>query len=352
MKAAVIGLGRMGAEPSSRLLGRVPDGWLPLTHAEAVQSIEGLELVAICDKDEARLDRFSKLYHVNKCYTDYNALIDEMQPELLCVATRTDIRCAIIHYGLDHGVKGFYAEKPLTRSINECKDVLAHIQQKNAFIAYGATRRAIDIYKRAKEICWSGELGEVIQVTTEYGRSSLLWSQPHAVDLIIYFSNSADIVSIEGHCNLSPNDEINHLIDSDPIIENAFYKFSNGVSGIISQANGANVRVACSKGNLTIHGDGSSIEINRSKNMIDYFDSYEDIHMKSKKSGTQTILTDLKNSIENNIPLTCISPKEILCGQLMLFGIVESTLQDGKIIYPSDIRGDLIITGRTGELYA
>ena len=47
LKSAVIGLGRMGAEPSKRLEGKVPAGWLPISHAEAILSIERLKLEAI-----------------------------------------------------------------------------------------------------------------------------------------------------------------------------------------------------------------------------------------------------------------------------------------------------------------
>ena len=36
LKAAVIGLGKMGAEPSTRLKGKIPKGWLPISHLESV----------------------------------------------------------------------------------------------------------------------------------------------------------------------------------------------------------------------------------------------------------------------------------------------------------------------------
>ena len=79
-KAAVIGLGRMGAEPSSRLEGKIPNGWLPISHVEAILSTPGLELVALCDQDEHKLERFKTLYKIENGYSDqqpYDCIIIE-----------------------------------------------------------------------------------------------------------------------------------------------------------------------------------------------------------------------------------------------------------------------------------
>jgi len=51
VKAAVIGCGRMEAESSARLEGFVPGGWLPISHAEGLTMVEGVELTALCDAD-------------------------------------------------------------------------------------------------------------------------------------------------------------------------------------------------------------------------------------------------------------------------------------------------------------
>ena len=52
-------------------------------------------------------------------------------------------------------------------------------------------------------------------------------------------------------------------MDDDPIIENAFIKFKNGVNGLITSASGMNTRISCSQGTLTVGADGSWIEIEK-----------------------------------------------------------------------------------------
>ena len=116
LKIAIIGLGRMGAEPSSRL-GKLSNGWFPISHAESIKSIPNLELTAICDIDANKIKKFSTLYNVPQGFTDYKELIEKVIPDIISIATRTNLKENIINYALDHGVKGIYVEKPLSRSI-------------------------------------------------------------------------------------------------------------------------------------------------------------------------------------------------------------------------------------------
>jgi scyllo-inositol 2-dehydrogenase (NAD+) len=353
LNTALIGAGRMGAEPSARFENQIPDGWLPISHAESIQSTPGLNLIALCDVSEQRLSQCAEHYGVKKLYSDYRVLIDKVRPEVLSIATRTNIRCDVIRYGLENGVKGFYAEKPFSNTLKDCRETLAKIEQHGAKIVYGTTRRAMDVYKKAKQICWSGELGDIREISLEFGRSPLLWTLPHATDLITYFADSTDVEFIQGYCTMDDNTSTDNLIiDCDPIVENAFFKFSNGISATINQGGVLNVRIFCSKGNLTVHGNGYSIEINRNKQFKDYFHSIEEIKVESIKSGTQYMMEDLANSISFNTPVKIIKPKEIFCGHQLLVGILESTLRGGARVSPGDLNDDLYITGRNGANFA
>ncbi|MDD5571825.1 MAG: Gfo/Idh/MocA family oxidoreductase [Bacteroidales bacterium] len=353
LKTSLIGLGRIGAEPSSRFYNKIPEGWLPISHIEAIKSTEGLNLIAVCDTDEKRLEKISNLYSIKKTYKNYEELIKELNPDIISIATRTDVRCDIINFALENGAKGFYAEKPLSRSLTECERTLKNIIEKNAKIVYGASRRAMNVYQKAKEIIWSGDLGEVTHISVEFGKASLLWTLPHAADTIIFFANNLDLELIQGCCNLESNKDFkSNIVDCDPIVENAFFKFKNNITASISPIGGNNIRIACSKGILTVHGNGEFIEINKAKSMEDYFHGSEILKVSSSKSGTQNLFIDLKNAVSENKDVVNIKPAEILLGHEMLFGIVQSTLQNGTFIKPDELNRELIITGRVGQLYA
>jgi len=353
LRAAVIGLGRIGAQQSKRFEGKIPNGWFPLSHAEAFRNTDGIELVALCDQNLERLAQFSHLYKIKSAYTDYKKMITEVKPDLISVATRTDVRCEIIQYAAEHGVRGFYAEKPLSRSVRECRDVLNTIATNNGKIVYGATRRAMDIYRKAKELVWSDELGEIKQIHIDFGKAAILWSHSHSVDLITYFANSNEFTHVQGWCQIEEGAIKSPIfIDHDPVVEHAYFKFANGITATITQSPGFNIRIACSKGLVTIHGDGYSIEVNRIKNMDSYFHGIEEILIEPKQSGTNYLMEDLRDAVINNMAVKYITLEELITGHEMMLGVVYSSMMGGKMITRSEIPTDLLISGRTGQLYA
>lgn len=353
LKAAIIGLGRMGAEPTSRFNGILPNGWDPMSHAESIITTNDLELVALCDIDSAKTQKFSQLYNVPKCYNNYKQLIDEVKPDIISIATRTDVKSDIINYAIDNGVKGFYVEKPLSRSIDECRQILNKINGADAKIVYGAQRRAISIFRQVKDICNSGEYGEIKHITFEYGKVMLLWNHPHITDLMVFFSNTLDVEYISALCSFKNTYNKDSLfIDEDPLVENAFIKFNNGITINTTPNEGGNVRIHLARAILTINGDGYCIDINTEDKIKGRFHKSNRIFAEPSKSGTQVLFADLANAVLNSTNVKNICPEDILCGTAIISGIVESSLNNGAKINYQDIRNDLTITGRFGDLYA
>lgn len=349
MKAAIIGLGRMGAEPSKRLINVVPSGWLPISHAEAILNTPGLDLVSLCDIDPVKVKKYKELYGVSRGYTNYQTLIFEEKPDFLCIATRANIRKDIIEFAVNNGVKIIYAEKPLCNSLNQCYKIISLLKNNNVNFALGVNRRYHEVYIEARKIVNQGEIGELIEIIVENGHSNLFWTHPHSVDMILFFAQSIKIESISGICSsllhASNNDE---LIDFDPMVEHAHFNFTNGIRATILKSRGSNVRLAGTKGNLTIHGDGKFIEIYKGK---DYYYNRKIIRLDCTVSATMNIFTNLINCyFKKSEPI--ITLEEIETGMLMLVGIVQSSLNNGTKLYPDQIDKNIFITGRTGEHYA
>ena len=353
LKAAVIGLGKMGAEPSTRLKGKIPKGWLPISHLESVISNSKLELKAICDTDFARLKYISKLYKIKNTYEDYRKLIDDISPYFLTIATRTKIRYEIIKYACEHGVKIIYFEKPISNSIHQSAEIIKIAKTNNVILGYGVNRRYHQTYRKAKKIIQSGLIGELQQITIEHGHSNLYWSHPHSVDLMLYFSDSIEIKYIQGNCSFINNYELDddNFIDNDPLVNNAFIEFNNNIKGIITQTKGTSTRLSCSKGIITIYSDGKSLEIMEFDKTGYYIKDSEIININILKSSTENAFEELINSV-NNIENLPISPEEIHAGMVILNGILYSSLKGGIKIKSEEIPKNLIISGKNLNLYA
>ena len=170
IRSAVIGCGRMGAFTSQTVKKYSPNCWFPLSHIEALIRCPETLLESICDIDKDLLDKSSSKYGVENIFFDYQIMLEKIKPELLCVATRTIERTAIISDAINKGVKAIHLEKPICNSIKQLNELNKVVKENNIALTYGTIRRYFNIYNQAKEIADSGEVG-TLQETSNLQRN-------------------------------------------------------------------------------------------------------------------------------------------------------------------------------------
>ena len=352
LKAGLIGCGRIGAFTGDELRNTIAPGWLPLNHAEAIKTNEDIKLIALADINDERLERAKIKYHVSKTYHKYRELIGEIKPDILSIATRTEERCDIIEFAAMNGVKGIHFEKPISTNMKDCNRAIDAILANDVKISYGTTRRFMDIYRKAKEIIRSGDIGDIIQIAVEMGRAPLLWTHPHSVDLLLFFSDAKtkeDIEYVQANCLIKDSGN-GKKVDSDPLIEFAFVKFNNGINGIITSAGGMNTIIDGTKGKIVIAADGSSMGIYKKSKSRPYYQNINRTESKPHMSGTQRAFYEIVNSIRNNLK-SPIDPREIALNQQILLSFVVSSMNGGTKMKLHALEDDFTVTGRTGTLY-
>ena len=352
VKTSLIGLGRMGAEPSKRLESSVPSGWLPISHLETIIKNKNCLLKGICDLNKKRLNEISKIYGIKNIYTDYKQMLSIENPKFVSIATRTNEKKEIIFNSLDNGAEIIYVEKPLASSVVETKKILEYVDHKKAILGYGVNRRYHKSYREVKKIVDSGEFGNLEQIVIEHGYSNLLWSHPHSIDLILLFSGTHEIENITAKCNFRCDyklkDEL--LIDDDPLVEFAKINLRNGISAIISKGRGLNTRLYLQKAIITIYSDAYKVEI-RKINKSGYLDNPYFLDFNAIKSCTENIFENMINCYLNGDKLM-ISNQEILTNAVVRSGIVFSSLNNSKKIEINQIPDNLKISGFNGFAYA
>lgn len=353
LTVGLIGCGRMGAKTPERVRQSVPKGWLPLSHAEAIKSITELELIAVCDTDPERLSWAAQTYSVANSYEDYKSLILEAKPDIVSIATRTNERCDIIRFAAENGVKGIHAEKPISCNMADCRRALEAVSANDVKFSYGTYRRYMDIYRRAKELVRAGEIGELLEICIEHGKTMLLWNHPHSVDLILYYSECLDVDFLQAFCQVNDPAHNSSIVDDDPVVEYGFIKFTNGVNGIISSASGLNTRLAGTEGTLTIIADGSWLEMRKKdSDQTPYHLSVDKIPVDSESSGTQRAFLELISAISGNEKQLSITTDEILVSQRILLSLVVSSIKGSRKIDPLQIEESFTVTGKFGSHYA
>jgi predicted dehydrogenase len=122
----------------------------------------GENIVALCDVDQARAgDIFQKLPQA-KTFTDFRVMLDKMdkQVDAVLVATPDHTHAVAAAAAMKRG-KHVYCEKPLTRTVHEARVLRKLAVQHKVVTQLGNQGSAENGLRRAVELVWGGEIGEV-----------------------------------------------------------------------------------------------------------------------------------------------------------------------------------------------
>jgi predicted dehydrogenase len=163
----------------------IPEGSFskPYGHFSAYQAIEQTEVVAVANRGVERLERFKRRFGVTNGYLDYREMIDKEKPDIVSVTTPSFARAEPIIYCAEHGVRGIYAEKGLSASLEEADRIAAAVRANRVAFNWGAMRRHHNGYVQLKAAIERGEIGTPRQVAM-YFFTDLITHHPHTLDTV------------------------------------------------------------------------------------------------------------------------------------------------------------------------
>lgn len=141
IKVAIIGLGKMGISHCS-ILGAHPD----------------VQMAAMCDTDGLLQSAFKKLTKI-ACYTDYKAMIDEVQPDAVYVVTPTKLHYEMVMYALEHNCHVF-CEKPFSLTVEQGEKMVALANKKGLVNQVGYVNRFIGTFNEMRRLLANGVIGK------------------------------------------------------------------------------------------------------------------------------------------------------------------------------------------------
>lgn len=351
LKVAVIGCGRMGTFTRPELRERIGSRWLPLNHAEAAASVDGLELAALCDVNAEALQRACADFGVSQSYQDYQALLDELSPDIVSIATRTAERPQILIDAAKAGVRGIHAEKPLSTNLKEAERVGQTLGENNVQFTYGTLRRYMPIYDAAADAVAAGDIGDLQNVTIRMGRGPLLWMHPHSIDLICRFAGTNKVSKVYAVLDMPDDAMKGQVIDADPLIVSAQLVFENGVTGTIVAAEGRDVELMGTKGQIVIYQNGAAWWKQEPASGDIVHCPVLEQEPKDPISPLVVAFQELRDAIAGSGD-TRLTIAEVVNQQRLLFAIVESHLRGGVGVDPKDVDPCLTVTGLTDGRYA
>lgn len=354
MEAAVIGCGRMGAFTSEAVRRFAPECWFPLAHAEAIKAAGSIDLVALCDANEDNLVRAAQEYGVARTYTDHGTMLENTQPDLVGIATRTIGRAAIIADCHQAGTRGFHIEKPICNSVAELEQLEILFSRDDTFVTLGAVRRHFAIYREAVSRALSGQFGPLVEARVDMGSAPLFWTHPHSVDLILLAASGRKVDKVQA--KLGPVEREGSTIRNDPTILSANIWFEDGMAGHIGRAPGVDFCLACETARFEVLNDGHSLWQAEITDENPYPEpTRRDFTAPDIPQGALAPISQLAACLAGDRQARTANANlkaDILQGQRILFAMVQSHLEGGCPVSLGEVDPSMVIEARSGQFYA
>jgi len=123
------------------------------------------DVLAICDVDARHLEVASKTFPKAKPYRDFRQLIDRDDIHVIITSTPDQWHTLVNLRALKSG-KDVYSEKPLTRTIEEGKRLVATANATKRLVQTGSQQRSDRRFRLACELVRNGRLGKLKTITT------------------------------------------------------------------------------------------------------------------------------------------------------------------------------------------
>ena len=271
MKYALIGCGRIATN-----------------HVKAVLNND-LEFAAVCDVDPQQMENLLTKHGLEKDhsiarYTDYRKMVEEVQPELVGIATESGVHAQIALYCIDHGVNCII-EKPIAMSMKDADEIVRRSEEKGVKVSACHQNRFNIAVQETRKALEAGRFGKLSHgsVHVRWNRNKSYYDQApwrgrwtsdggalmnqciHGIDLLRWMFGD-EVEEVYGQTR----QQFHHYLEAEDV-GMAVVKFKNGAIATIEGT--TNVYPQNLEETLYIFGEKGTVKIGgKSTNNIDVWD--------------------------------------------------------------------------------
>ena len=165
--------------------------------ASAFAAVPETELVAVYDRGAQTRADFVRCWGEIPAYDDYTAMLREVQPDLICIATRQTLHAAQIEEAATFGVRGILCDKPLATSLIESDRIISVCGEKGIALTFALDRRWHDSYRHLRRLIAEGIVGKVTSVLA-FGSPNLINHGCHWYDTALMLLNDPEPLWVSG----------------------------------------------------------------------------------------------------------------------------------------------------------
>jgi predicted dehydrogenase len=159
-------------------------------HIAAMQACGAVELLALCDQDEGKLEATGEKFGIGQRYQNMSEMIRALKPEFVNIVTPPNIRLGIVEEAIAAGAPAILLEKPLSLTLSEAERLLE--LSKDRLIAVNTQYQWMPHWKRFWKLLEQKALGEV-RIIRASTRCHVLEQGPHILDLALKAASSSHL---------------------------------------------------------------------------------------------------------------------------------------------------------------
>jgi predicted dehydrogenase len=139
-----------------------------------LMKMEDVELVAICDLDEAKISFIADKYDIPRTYFDYQDLLNKEELDGVFICTPNNMHYPMALASMEMGIPTL-VEKPLALNLKQAKRIAEKSKQTNTTLMIGMNHRFRDDATVMKEFIDKNEIGEPYYIKSGWLRH---WGRP------------------------------------------------------------------------------------------------------------------------------------------------------------------------------
>jgi predicted dehydrogenase len=200
-------------------------------HYPSLASFDDVEIAAVCDIDVERLKGTAARYGVEKQYTSYSRMIDEIAPDAVYAIGQPHLMYDIWMYCLNQGLN-LYIEKPMGLNLHQAR-ALAHAAAEHGCITQVSfQRRACPLVAGLHQECLRrGPISHAVCKFYKWSpvpflgaRDHMLDDGVHAIDTLRWICGG-EVVEVQSRTRRIGVPDINFIC--------AMLHFDNGAAGVL-----------------------------------------------------------------------------------------------------------------------
>ncbi|MCZ6675679.1 MAG: Gfo/Idh/MocA family oxidoreductase [Candidatus Poribacteria bacterium] len=179
-----------------RMVNRTPGSH---NFATAFHAVPETEVVAVFDLGaETRaefVDCWRDVWGDVPTYDDYSRMLNEIKPDLTCIATRQTMHAEQIELAVQAGVRGILCDKPLATTLAEMDRITGAC--RNVPLLLALDRRWMARYQALRKLIADGSIGEITSIVA-YGLPNLINHGCHWYDALLGLAGDVEPAWVSG----------------------------------------------------------------------------------------------------------------------------------------------------------